>query len=159
MMNQMTNWARRIAVSAMVMGLAGCQEGGSSGAKVKSENSASGARSESPHVAPAQQPVVQTAAHGSATDPPSKAPAPVEDFESDASKRAQAENMIYATIRIKMEEAIEGRAKLLKSGKDPADVEVRQLEGTIMRARELLEENGEVVEPVEPPIVQNAGNP
>lgn len=90
--------------------------------------------------------------------PPSRtesAPPPPEPAaSSDDDKRHQAEDIIYATIRIKMEEAIVERAKLLKEGHDPADERVRQLEGTIMRARELLTENGEVVEDVTPPIVQ-----
>lgn len=101
------------------------------------------------------------------TTPPPAAPKPSADasspewgeekplaIEDDSAKRAMAENMIYATIRIKMEEMIDQRAELLKSGKNPADVEVRQLEGSIMRARDLLMEAGEVVEDVEPPIVQ-----
>ncbi|OWY73075.1 hypothetical protein B7486_01640 [cyanobacterium TDX16] len=62
--------------------------------------------------------------------------------------------MIYATIRIKMEDMIEKRAELLNSGRPPSDVEVRQLEGSIMRARDLLQEAGEIVEDVVPPIVQ-----
>lgn len=75
-------------------------------------------------------------------------------IEDDAARRAQAENMIYATIRIKMEDMIEKRAELLNSGRPPSDVEVRQLEGSIMRARDLLQEAGEIVEDVVPPIVQ-----
>jgi hypothetical protein len=58
-----------------------------------------------------------------------------------------------------MEEAIIERAKLLKEGRDPADERVRQLEGTIMRARDLLTEAGEVVEEVSPPIVQSKPQP
>lgn len=76
-------------------------------------------------------------------------------FKQDSSRRAEAENMIYAQIRIKMEEMIEQRARLLREGKNPSDVEVRQLEGSIMKARELLVENGEIVEEVDPPIVQS----
>jgi outer membrane PBP1 activator LpoA protein len=72
------------------------------------------------------------------------------------SKRLQTQNLIYARIRIKMEELIAERAKLLKSGTDPTDPQVRQIEGQIMRARDLLQENGEVVEEVEPPIVNRA---
>lgn len=72
----------------------------------------------------------------------------------DSARKAMAENMIYATIRIKMEDMIEKRAELLKSGHHPTDVEVRQLEGSIMRARELLMEAGEIVEDVVPPIVE-----
>lgn len=75
-------------------------------------------------------------------------------IEDDSGRRAMAENMIYATIRIKMEEMIDQRAGLLKSGKAPSDVEVRGLEGSIMRARDLLMEAGEIVEDVQPPIVE-----
>lgn len=75
-------------------------------------------------------------------------------IEDDSGRRAMAENMIYATIRIKMEEMIDQRAGLLKSGKAPSDVEVRSLEGSIMRARDLLMEAGEIVEDVQPPIVE-----
>lgn len=108
--------------------------------------------------APEQRPVAQPdPGVKTASTPPEKAeweeqkPLAIED---DATKRAQAENMIYATIRIKMEDMIEKRAELLKSGRPPSDVEVRQLEGSIMRARDLLQEAGEIVEDVEPPIVQ-----
>mgnify|MGYP001615431642 FL=1 len=75
---------------------------------------------------------------------------------TDDQKRAQAEDLIYAQIRVKMEEAIQKRAGLLQSGRAPSDTEVRQLEGVIMRARQLLTEAGEVVEDVQPPIVQSA---
>jgi hypothetical protein len=78
---------------------------------------------------------------------------------SDEEKREQASGLIYAQIRVKMEDFIDERAKLLKNGTDPADPKVRQLEGQIMRARQLLTDNGEVVEDVEPPIVQKATAP
>jgi hypothetical protein len=74
---------------------------------------------------------------------------------SDEERRAQAENMIYATIRLKMEEAIAKRADLLKNGVSRSDEQVRSLEGTIMRARDLLTEAGEIVEEVDPPIVES----
>lgn len=104
--------------------------------------------------APAAQPAtsVKTASAPEA-NPEWEAQKPL-TIEDDAARRAQAENMIYATIRIKMEDMIEKRAELLKSGRPPSDVEVRQLEGSIMRARDLLQEAGEIVEDVEPPIVQ-----
>lgn len=76
-------------------------------------------------------------------------------IEDEALRKSMAENMIYATIRIKMEDMIEQRADLLKSGRHPTDVEVRQLEGSIMRARELLMEAGEIVEDVVPPILES----
>jgi hypothetical protein len=85
---------------------------------------------------------------------PSQEPQFQQASSSDDERREQAANLIYAQIRVKMEEAIDERAKLLKSGTDPADTKVRELEGRIMRARELLTGNGELVEEVEPPIVQ-----
>ena len=74
----------------------------------------------------------------------------------DEERRQQAQDLIYATIRMKMEEFIAERGKLLKSGFNPADEKVRELEGRIMRARDLLIEAGEVVEEVDPPIVTSA---
>ena len=64
--------------------------------------------------------------------------------------------MIYARIRIEMEESIARRAQLLEAGKPLSDPEIRTLEGVIMRARDLLLEVGEVVEPLDPPIVRPA---
>ncbi|MBN1346869.1 MAG: hypothetical protein JXQ73_29525 [Phycisphaerae bacterium] len=72
----------------------------------------------------------------------------------DEEIRNQTTDMIYARIRIEMESAISKRAALLKGGKAPSDPEVRQLEGVIMRARDLLQEAGEVLEDIEPPIVE-----
>lgn len=91
--------------------------------------------------------------------PPSIPPQPAAAVASDDERREQAANLIYAQIRVKMEEAIDERSKLLKAGTDPADPKVRELEGRIMRARDLLTQNGEVVEEVDPPIVQKAPTP
>jgi hypothetical protein len=110
---------------------------------------------------------VQTASAASSADRDSAAtpvadradpmPAVEEDpYEADQRRRRQAEDMIYATIRIKMEEMIERRSDLLKEGRDPTDVEIRQLEGSIMKARNLLMEAGEIVEDLQPPIVLTA---
>lgn len=166
-MDSMTSWLRRFSVCALALMLAGCQKDGQSGTKAQSDAPASSAAAKpanttetrSPAPAATAEPPMQSVSHTPAPTPPSAAPSPEDDFESEASRRKQTESMIYATIRIKMEEAIEKRAALLKSGKNPSDEEVRSLEGTIMRARELLEENGEVVEPVDPPIVQTVPNP
>jgi len=68
--------------------------------------------------------------------------------------RAQTEDMIYATIRIKMEEMAAERSRLLKSGKTQNDPEVRQLESSILIAQRLLRENGEIVDELDPPIQQ-----
>ena len=69
-------------------------------------------------------------------------------------RREEASDMIYALIRVRMEEAIINRKALLEGGRASSDVEVRRLENVIMNARQYLEEDGEVVEPVDPPIVQ-----
>ena len=77
-----------------------------------------------------------------------------EDPQSVEDRRAETEHLIYAVIRVKMEEMIAQRADLLKQGVSASDPKIRDLEGSIMKARELLIENGEVVEEVDPPIVQ-----
>lgn len=71
---------------------------------------------------------------------------------TDEEKREQAANMIYAQIRLRMEEFISERKKLLSEGKTRDDARVQQLEGSILKARELLMEAGEMVEDVDPPI-------
>lgn len=78
-----------------------------------------------------------------------------EDLER---RREEASDMIYALIRVRMEEAIIKRKDLLEGGRASSDVEVRRLENVIMNARQYLEEDGEVVEPVDPPIVQTRGS-
>ena len=187
-MDSMTSWLRSLTVCALALVWVGCQQNGKSRPKAQGDApaSASAAATKStnttetnnpsstasktvsrietkePAPAAAAEPAqpMQSVSHTPTPTPtpPAAAPSPDDDFESEASRRKQTESMIYATIRIKMEEAIEKRAALLKAGKDPADEEVRSLEGTIMRARELLEENGEIVEPVDPPIVQTVPN-
>jgi len=81
--------------------------------------------------------------------------APIGGDEED-DLRTRTEHMIYAMIRVKMEEALLKRADLLERGREPYDPAVRQLEGSIMKARDLLIEAGELVEDIEPPIVQVA---
>ncbi len=68
--------------------------------------------------------------------------------------REHYSNVIYATIRIRMEEAIQRRAKLFKQGESPKSEEIVNLERQILKARSLLVENGENVQPVYPPISQ-----
>ncbi len=67
-------------------------------------------------------------------------------------RRQHYANVIYATIRIRMEEAIQRRATLLDQGTNSTDPKVRNLENQIQKARQLLMENGETVDPVYPPI-------
>ena len=82
---------------------------------------------------------------------PARQPSPEEAKEAE---RQEKEDLIYATIRVKMEEMIQQRKDLFAAGKPPHDEEIRRLEGSIMRARDLLIEHGEEVEDVDPPIVQ-----
>lgn len=99
----------------------------------------------------AKQPQQQTAQSDQSVDAFPDAP-----NQKPRDQREETSDMIYSLIRIRMESMIEKRKQLLASGKTPSDVEVRELEGSIMRARSLLTENGEVVEEVEPPIVLTA---
>jgi hypothetical protein len=89
-----------------------------------------------------EKPVQQASVQGNTEDPVEK-------------RRRETEDAVYALIRVKMEEALMKRKELLDAGTDPADPEVRRLEGQIMKARGYLIEAGEEVEPVDPPIVQN----
>lgn len=93
------------------------------------------------------------------TQPPKPAEQPADATKpgSGASREeaaAQLTDMIYAQIRIRMEEAIAKRAELLKAGKPASDPEVRKQEEIIMNARTRLLEAGEVVPEIDPPIVQ-----
>lgn len=74
----------------------------------------------------------------------------------DEELKQQTADIIYAQIRIRMEEAIAQRAALLKAGRPRSDLDVREKEGIIMRARDLLLGAGEVVEDLDPPIVEDA---
>lgn len=69
-------------------------------------------------------------------------------------QRQEKEDLIYALIRVKMEEYIQERKDLLAAGTPPYDEKVRKLEDSIMRARGFLLDHGEEVDDVEPPIVQ-----
>jgi hypothetical protein len=90
--------------------------------------------------------------------PPVAAPpttsAPVAGNEDQ--RRAQLEETILATLRAKMDEMVRERAKLLKEGKPATDPQIRELEDSILRARKLLTEKGQIVKEVDPPITQAA---
>jgi hypothetical protein len=107
---------------------------------------------------PEPKPVTKAPAKPAATTPPAgQTGQPRAAPPTTIVDEQQAMDLLYATMRIRMEEAIEERATLLKAGTEPSDPQVRRLEGVIMRARDLLTDAGEVVEPVEPPIVELAG--
>lgn len=61
-------------------------------------------------------------------------------------------DMIYATMRVQMDVLIDARKTLLDNGADVTDPEIRQKEASIRKAVDLLTQNGEYVEPIEPPI-------
>lgn len=104
------------------------------------------AETKKPQVHPTRlEPITPSPSQTSATQEPVVA-------TTDEEKREQAANMIYAQIRLRMEEFISERKKLLSEGKTRDDARVQQLEGSILKARELLMEAGEMVEDVDPPI-------
>jgi len=86
---------------------------------------------------------------------PSKQPVPVptDTGEVDPDTRKQdLADLIYAQIRVRMEEALVRRADLLKSGTPQSDASVADLERQILRARSLLSERGELLDDVSPPL-------
>lgn len=66
------------------------------------------------------------------------------------------EAVVYATIRARMQEMIEERARMLKENRPPTDAAVRELEASILRGKQMLTEAGEVPPPIEPPIAEPA---
>lgn len=169
-----------LATAFLAFGLIGCAENGEKDVKAKDDKAACKTTCKTPCSKQAKTPCTRAKVNQAAGAPkvhqqpptaqktaePNKRPLelkpdPVvktEDTEKMEERKKNAEDMIYATIRIRMEEMIEQRAQLLKNGKSPSDPEVRQLEGSIMRARTLLIENGEMVGEINPPIVQRLPN-
>lgn len=104
------------------------------------------AETKKPQVHPTRlEPITPSPAQTTSTQEPVVA-------STDEEKREQAANMIYAQIRLRMEEFIAERKKLMSEGKTRDDGRVQQLEGSILKARELLMEAGEMVEDIDPPI-------
>lgn len=101
-----------------------------------------------PPKTPAQPPAV----------PPTTPPA-AQQAAQNQPKAEEMTNQIYAEIRRKMDESIGKRAALLKSGKAAADPEVTHEEGIIRKARSLLMERGENVEPIVPPLPEDLASP
>jgi hypothetical protein len=85
-----------------------------------------------------------------ASEPPKNPP---DANAANADKtRAETTDRIYAEIRARMEDMIGQRARMLKEGKTSSDPEVMKIESSILKARELLIQAGEVVADVQPPI-------
>lgn len=72
-------------------------------------------------------------------------------MKSNTNKQAM-EDLIYANIRIRMDSDMALRRAMIDKGVAPTDPGIRQLEGQIRKARELLEQSGESLEPIDPPI-------
>ncbi|HWL93175.1 MAG TPA: hypothetical protein VNT79_06545, partial [Phycisphaerae bacterium] len=89
-----------------------------------------------------------------AVTPPPVTPEPAPADDGRENQRQAVVDAIYAQIRLQMEQAIVERKQMLDAGTPASDEKVRELEGKIMKARDLLIENGEEVEEVDPPIVQ-----
>jgi hypothetical protein len=82
------------------------------------------------------------------------APAPTPEDVQRQRERLMAE--IYTNIRERMDQALDARAELLRAGRPQTDPEVQNYERVIHRARNLLIEIGENVDPVEPPLLDEA---
>ncbi|HPF41654.1 MAG TPA: hypothetical protein P5081_19455 [Phycisphaerae bacterium] len=67
-------------------------------------------------------------------------------------RRDATGDMIYAHVRVQMDNFIAERKEMLDSGLDLTDPAVRLKEDSIRKAVALLTENGETVEPIDPPI-------
>ncbi|MCB9855904.1 MAG: hypothetical protein H6818_09485 [Phycisphaerales bacterium] len=67
-------------------------------------------------------------------------------------RRDATGDMIYATVRVQMDILLADRKALLDAGHDVTDPEVRRKEDSIRKAIALLTENGEAIEPIDPPI-------
>ncbi len=84
------------------------------------------------------------------------APKPVEDIGmADPTQEAAKQDLtdlIYAQIRVRMEEALVKRADLLKAGTSQNDPSVAEFERQIIRARSFLSERGELLDDVAPPL-------
>lgn len=86
-------------------------------------------------------------------DPTQPVPVPTDTGEEDPEARKQdLMDLIYAQIRVRMEEALVRRAELLKNGTPQTDASVADFERQIIRARTLLTERGEILEDVSPPL-------
>jgi hypothetical protein len=93
-----------------------------------------------------------------ATATPSNAAKLSSEAAAKEQTKAQAEGMMFATIRAKMEEMISQRAAMLKEGRPSTDPAVRQLEDAILRAQQMLKQHGEHVPEVTPPITPPAAS-
>ncbi len=99
-------------------------------------------------IAPPEQPKLPPP--GPAAQPPAA---------NQGAKAEDMTNQIYAEIRRRLDESVTKRADLLKQGKPVNDPAVQKEEGIIRKARSLLMERGENVEPIVPPLAEDAATP
>ena len=90
-----------------------------------------------------------------ASTPPTAISPPQQPAAVNAPKAEEMTNQIYAEIRKRLDEAVAQRADMLKQGKPANDPEVQHREGIIRKARTLLMERGENVEPIVPPLPED----
>lgn len=129
--------------------------GGAAGTKASAEVPKSVAVSRTPATPDAGNVTTPAAPAPVVAKPAAQAPSkPTEPLP--VTGRTDAEDLVYGLIRVKMEEAVEERSALLAAGTKASDTKVRELEGLIMKARDLLLERGEILENVDPPIVEQA---
>lgn len=99
----------------------------------------------------------QIAEGGAPPDTPPAIPLTTSTSPADrAAQEQQITDIIYVEIRRRLDLAIGERAALLKAGKPADDPEVVNRENIIRKARSLLMERGENVEPVTPPLPEDA---
>ncbi|HVP12148.1 MAG TPA: hypothetical protein VMV94_13300 [Phycisphaerae bacterium] len=172
--NSVVALATTLLVAFLVVGLVGCQQQTDKtkeapGEKAKAPAKTEPAKPAAPAKAEPAKPTPPPPApkpSAQATPPPApakttpaiqkttenQAKTPTDAPAASTDKRAQIEDIIYADMRVKMEQMIAQRAQLMKSGKDSSDPEVAKLEASILRAKKFLTDAGEVVGPIEPPI-------
>jgi len=87
-------------------------------------------------------------------DPTTPNPVPDEGMASNdqEAQKQDLTDLIYAQIRVRMEEALARRSNLLKNGTPQSDPQVAEFERQIIRARSFLSERGELLDDVAPPL-------
>lgn len=87
-------------------------------------------------------------------DPTTPNPVPDEGMASSdqEAQKQDLTDLIYAQIRVRMEEALARRSSLLKNGTPQSDPQVAEFERQIIRARSFLSERGELLDDVAPPL-------
>ncbi len=96
-----------------------------------------------------------------ATTQPAAAPPPPA-VQNPAEREAQAAKLtldIYAEIRRRYADAVKERAEMIAAGTPATDPKIVERERIIRRARDLLIEHGDNLDPIEPPLPDEAAKP